>query len=788
MVLFGAVGFPVAVMAMSSAHAQAVATADVPAPLINAAVATAAAPDTDISRQATHTKTGAGSTVITGNSNANNSNADSSTTDNSNNQRSYNTKTPLKLDSSNPNTNNETNKKPAAPKNTSTAQSKTVQSNSAQPDTKLRRAITIAESRNILGFSQTRTVHPDTSASTHQTTFLTAAVNTDALLSEGHLVAASTLIAADASSNSDDASAIANANANSDGTNTEADSQPIGQPISQTITPITADNAASQTTADTDIPTDLAASDENDDDIVASLNRLAEFYQLRPNNEALPAIENNTIVRGTNLTWKGISTHSQNLSSDTKITRGTPLVAKTDIQQEVAAQDYEAESARCEGQWYYPQTNPDYEQAVQRAQTQDGLDISATGLPIYAQADYGYYDNQNYAELSGNVIIDQGSQHIEAEEVVLDLQSRVAGVQGDVLFTTAGADAEANNTGNSINNAANQGGLIGVANSMTYNTDTEQATAYDVAFASVPLQAHGYAKRLNKPNDTQYQLDKVMFSTCPPTDRKWRIDAESIDIDTETGRGEAYDTTFRIADVPVFYLPYFNFPIDDRRSSGFLIPNAGFDTDNGLDIEVPYYFNLAPNYDATLTTHIYSNRNPMLSGEFRYLTEDFGYGKIQGSYLPNDRKYDDEDRKSLYFDHYWASKAIPHLSADATYNYVSDEDYLDDFDTLGLSDNTLNLPRRARVNYYNDYLNGELKVETFQTLDAFTITGDRIEDKDKPYSRLPQFTLDYRLPWFDEIEVTGEHDSAYFKKSIEDGSEAEKAAHACTTSSVPATR
>ena len=295
-----------------------------------------------------------------------------------------------------------------------------------------------------------------------------------------------------------------------------------------------------------------------------------------------------------------------------------------------------------------------------------------------------------------------------------------------------------------------------------------------MAFASVELQAHGYAKRLNRPNETQYELDEVMFSTCPPTNRKWQFDAKSIDLDTETGRGEAYNTTFRIADVPVFYLPYFNFPIDNRRSSGFLLPNASISSESGLEVDVPYYFNLAPNYDATLNTRVYTNRNPMLSGEFRYLTEEYGEGIFNGSYLPNDKEYDGEDRSSLFYEHYWSSKSIPRLSGDAKYSYVSDADYLNDFDTLGLSDNTLNLPRRARVNYYNDYVNGELKVETFQTLDAITNNGQVLQDKDKPYSRLPQLKLDYRLPWAKSFDITGVSDTAYFKKSIDDGSENEK--------------
>ena len=123
-------------------------------------------------------------------------------------------------------------------------------------------------------------------------------------------------------------------------------------------------------------------------------------------------------------------------------------------------------------------------------------------------------------------------------------------------------------------------------------------------------------------------------------------------------------------------------------------------------------------------------------------------------------------------------KDIPRLSADAEYNYVSDADYLDDFDTLGLSDNTLNLPRRARVNYYNDYVDGELKVETFQTLDAFTDNGEALEDKDKPYSRLPQLKLNYRLPWAEHFDITGVHDSAYFKNLSMTALKMRRVAHA----------
>jgi len=525
------------------------------------------------------------------------------------------------------------------------------------------------------------------------------------------------------------------------------------------------------------IATDNGKLDLNDESVQASLMRLAEFYELTPDTDISQVKANNDD--------NAISTEADSVHDMVAPAAQTIPKVGRDLRLLPNAVD---SAQRCEGQWVYPQSNPNYQRAVNEAGTVDGQPApNVTGVPnnqapLFTESDYGYYNNVNYAELSGNVKIDQGTQHIEAEKVMLDLSNGVAAAQGRVMFTDSATGQPVQRTRNSATNngqanlsdRAAQSGLIGVADSLNYNTETGQSTANDVAFASVGLQAHGYAKRLNKPNESEYELDQVMFSTCPPTNRKWQFEAKSIDLNTDTGRGEAYNTTFRVADIPVFYLPYFNFPIDSRRSSGFLLPSASVSSESGLEVDIPYYFNLAPNYDATLNTHIYTDRNPMLSGEFRYLTENYGEGILNGSYLPNDKEYDDEDRTSLFYDHTWSSKSIPRLSADAEYNYVSDADYLNDFDTLGLSDSTINLPRRARVNYYNDYVDGELKVETFQTLDAFDDDGEALEDKDKPYSRLPQLKLNYRLPWAERFDITGIHDSAYFKKSIDDGSENEK--------------
>ena len=427
--------------------------------------------------------------------------------------------------------------------------------------------------------------------------------------------------------------------------------------------------------------------------------------------------------------------------------------------------------AMCHGNWVYPTSTIYQQQALAAAAT----DQPNSSFPIYASADYGYYDNENYAELSGDVQINQGRQQISADKVVVNVQDGIAAAQGNVLLVDAAQSTQSTDGNPRVSlKDSPKGGLITVADELAYQTDSSKATAKDVAFASVPLQAYGYAKRLNKVDESRVEIDDVMFTTCAPDNPTWQINAKNIDINTDTGRGEAYNATLKVKNTPVLYLPYFNFPIDDRRTSGFLLPRGGFSTEGSFNVQLPYYFNLAPNYDATVTPTIFTDRNPMLTGEFRYLTEKFGYGSLTGSYLPNDKQYDDEDRKRFYYNHHWQSKDIPNLSIDALYQYVSDPKFLNDFETLGDETVQLNLPRRIQANYYNDYLTALAKIETFQTLDRNLTNSDKILDKDKPYDRLPQLSVKYRVPWVTQFDLTGISDFAYFKRPIDDGSAPEQ--------------
>lgn len=476
-----------------------------------------------------------------------------------------------------------------------------------------------------------------------------------------------------------------------------------------------------------------------------------------------------------------------------------------------------ADAPLCAGRWVYPSSITNNDNGLNQ-QTNHVATPSSPTNTLKAQADHGYYDNVRHATLTGNVLIQQNNQVIQADKVLVDVQSQHATASGNVLFAdrptsqlsamTSTTQATAGNHGNAdqplhahqqLSRGLTQGGLITIAEEVQYNSQSQLAHANDVAFASIPLQAHGHAKTLRKTGNDRLHLTDVMFTTCPPTNPKWRLQAGSIELNNQSGRGVAKDARLKIGDVPVAYLPYFNFPIDDRRASGFLLPSVSWRNDGQVELQTPYYANLAANMDTTITPRVFSNRNPMLSAEFRHLSHDFGHSQIQGDYLPNDRQYDKKTRKSLFAKHLWQSKHVDNLTGEAVYQYVSDADFIDDFEVFGTTgrehlgnfDNHAHLPRSARLNYFNEYINAHLKVETYQNLDVIDAFGNPTTDALKPYSKLPQLTVNYALPlnqWLknnnhinnitnsitNNIKLTGVHDSGYFQKSITDNSAPEK--------------
>ena len=170
-------------------------------------------------------------------------------------------------------------------------------------------------------------------------------------------------------------------------------------------------------------------------------------------------------------------------------------------------------------------------------------------------------------------------------------------------------------------------------------------------------------------------LTTATYSTCPPGQRQWEFSAGRISVNDKTATGVAHNVTLRLGGVPVLWLPVISFPTDDKRRSGLLSPTLGRDDINGLDVRLPIYWNIAPNYDATFTPRWLSKRGLMHQGEFRYMTQA-SQGQFNGTWLQND-DLTGSDRSLLN----WKSnsKINRHWYTSANLNDVSDVNYFSDF-------------------------------------------------------------------------------------------------------------
>lgn len=388
----------------------------------------------------------------------------------------------------------------------------------------------------------------------------------------------------------------------------------------------------------------------------------------------------------------------------------------------------ELSSAYCQGAWVTP-ISP------------DTVAVAAEEATSTVTADYGHYNPNGDSVLEGNVVIDQQGRQIRADKITIDQTQTYASAEGRVQMA--------------------QAGLLTQSDQINYNLKTQQGDLHNSFYIAEEQHAHGMAEKIARTSTNTLVLNNATYSTCPPEQAPtWKIQADEIKLNQETGRGETRGTKLYVKDVPVLAVPYFNFPIDDRRTTGILTPSFGFTNDGGVELAVPVYLNLAPNYDATVTPRYIGDRGPMLEGEFRYLTENFGQGQIWGGYLASDNKYNDEDRKDFHFLHKW--QINEQFNTNLEYNYASDKDYFADLNNNPNSRTDLNLRRAWELNYRNGIpgLRTQLKVEDFHTLDP------TIPDEDRPYARLPQFLLNYKTGNPQGFQLEFNHDTAYFKKDI----------------------
>jgi LPS-assembly protein len=334
------------------------------------------------------------------------------------------------------------------------------------------------------------------------------------------------------------------------------------------------------------------------------------------------------------------------------------------------------------------------------------------------EADEMQYDqNQSRTLLLGSVQLWQEDQYAQADRVIYHQDSRAAELFGHLFIQQQGLRITA------------QEGQLQLGDNKGWLSDTE--------FRLTDSNARGSATRAEMIDKDRSRYEQVDFTTCPPGRKDWSIRAAEMEIDLEKGWGSAKHARLNLGGVPILYAPYFTFPVDDRRMSGLLVPTLGSSESLGLELQLPYYFNLAPNYDATLTPRWMSERGVMLGGEFRYLGEH-QKAEISGEILPDDRVESTthgDQRRALRF--YHTSQLATGLTTRIDTTSVSDNDYLDDFGTGLAITSTRHLERVGEIVYRqaNWQLLGRL--QEFQTVDS------SLSPNLYPYRRLPQLLATY---------------------------------------------
>lgn len=337
-------------------------------------------------------------------------------------------------------------------------------------------------------------------------------------------------------------------------------------------------------------------------------------------------------------------------------------------------------------------------------------------LPITIEADKAVINQSTDATYLGNVSIQQGNRHIQTEQVRLEqsAHNRRAYLKGgfdyqDNFVQLKGNDGEVN----------------------LLNKDGKFSQA-DYHF--VDRQGRGTAEEAVFGDDIRV-LKNASFTSCLDSDNAWSIDAKEMRQYVKEEYAEMWHARFKVMGVPIFYTPYVQLPIGDRRRSGLLMPNLASSSRDGLIYSQPIYWNIAPNMDATFTPTYYSRRGWQLSPEVRYLTQ-LGQGLVAGEYLQHDRltswSEQNKSRHLFYWRHNVSFLSDWRFSVD--YTRVSDKRYFSDFDS-GYGNKTDGYATQSfKLGYYQPHYNIALSGKKFQTFDNIEIG---------PYRVFPQIDFNY---------------------------------------------
>ncbi|HEX5306240.1 MAG TPA: LPS assembly protein LptD [Dyella sp.] len=352
--------------------------------------------------------------------------------------------------------------------------------------------------------------------------------------------------------------------------------------------------------------------------------------------------------------------------------------------------------------------------------------------------------NQSIYKLTGDVRMQRADQLLRADRVDYNDKTTDYDARGNVRYQDAGQ--------------------LFSADRLQGNNQAQRGVADNVTYQLLESRGNGVAQQATLFDAQHSRYEDVTYSTCDVGHHLWEVRAHQLTLNRDTGVGVAHGATMRFANVPFLYLPYLSFPIDDRRKSGFLAPTFGNSSHSGFMASVPYYLNLAPNYDATLEPRIYSSRGAMLGGQFRYLLPgsngqfDFEYlAKDHGENLA-DSDLTTQGRQRYLYRFSDTTRLWPGWNFNTRVNRVSDKNYLRDFSNDLYTTATNSISSNAYIRGAGNWWSASLGVDSYQNTDPF------LTDSSLQYKRWPRATLNLDVPLADWLEFGMDNEAVAFRK------------------------
>ncbi len=321
------------------------------------------------------------------------------------------------------------------------------------------------------------------------------------------------------------------------------------------------------------------------------------------------------------------------------------------------------------------------------------------------------------ARLSDGVLLRRGNRLAGADSAVYDPDTLAVELLGNVRYRDARNEV--------------------LSDSARFSYSTGSIRFRGAEFQLGQGGGRGAAGDIEVSREGTLELADVSYTTCPPGSNDWLLQADEIRLDSNTGVGSARNVALRFQGIPFLYAPRLSFPLGDARKTGFLTPEIGSARRSGNEIRVPFYWNIAENYDATITPWLLTDRGLQLGGEFRYLTQR-NEGDLELEYLPNDDNFGDtrsfvQLRHKTLFDNGWRNLV--------DFSDASDGRYFEDLRGSLSAATITHLNRSFILDYYSQHWSLFARLQDYQTID------EAIAAEDDPYRRAPQIIFDATSPW-----------------------------------------